>query len=706
MCPVKVSLNDVNCLNEILSGEIKLALPDRNDLEVSEDDVLEANGNDAKFLQCGVCKFDYKTRDEQVEHYRSKYHNYNLNLYMMKKSPLTLDEFQSIQKMEISSSCSESDEDTRSIAISNTIKTSSSNLKENINKSNKQFGSRLPKFYFFNKKGECFCFYKKLIYNKKNNQTKHEIVSISRDLLTSAYRQVWTVILFNGDNFAAAVFEGDNVVVHKAFHHYVVRAKRGTAQSCNDNAKGGKQNKAKSAGANLRRHNEAKQAADIYELLSNWKETYLDKCRLIFIKIPPYKKEIFTGGKNPIFKKKDPRIRQIPFTTKKPLFSEVVRTHKELYSVTLYDKEAALNLFKHSQNKEMKVNNNETIDQRSLSPNNNVRKRKEKKKQPVYSDPYTNNELQKSLEKDHQQKIKQRYLSTSSIEYPNDNICKNLDENNKKQIKDDENSKENNETLHEKNKKNQLSFECAQAQTNAILFENILPVEEDFLVLLYTSCNSNKLGQFSDLISQKNKSNNLVCKVAKNRIPQLLSTAINTQGDTLLHVVSKSGNNEMIRSLLENGSDPCKRNLNSSLPYSLCPSKSSRSVFIKFRGDFPDKYNYKLAEIPLPLSPEAEERQANKKREKRAARKKKEREKKRNKQVEEKQSDEFCTKEKNKIVDANGPKVQKETIEISASMDVKCDKCGISLIDKIPFKYSTFKLCSTRCVKEHRISNR
>ena len=40
MCPVKVSLNDVNCLNEILSGEIKLALPDRNDLEVSEDDVL------------------------------------------------------------------------------------------------------------------------------------------------------------------------------------------------------------------------------------------------------------------------------------------------------------------------------------------------------------------------------------------------------------------------------------------------------------------------------------------------------------------------------------------------------------------------------------------------------------------------------------------------------------------------------------------
>ena len=40
MCPVKVSLNDINCLNEIISGEIELALADEDGLEVSEDDVL------------------------------------------------------------------------------------------------------------------------------------------------------------------------------------------------------------------------------------------------------------------------------------------------------------------------------------------------------------------------------------------------------------------------------------------------------------------------------------------------------------------------------------------------------------------------------------------------------------------------------------------------------------------------------------------
>ena len=74
--------------------------------------------------------------------------------------------------MNINSYGSESDEDTRSIAISNSIRSISSNLKESINKSNKQFRNRLPKLYFFNKKGECFCFYKKLIYDKNVSQVK------------------------------------------------------------------------------------------------------------------------------------------------------------------------------------------------------------------------------------------------------------------------------------------------------------------------------------------------------------------------------------------------------------------------------------------------------------------------------------------------------------------------------------------------------
>lgn len=44
-----------------------------------------------------------------------------------------------------------------------------------------------------------------------------------------------------------------NVVTHKTFHRYTVRAKRGTAQGIRD-ARGGA---SRSAGANLRRYNEA-----------------------------------------------------------------------------------------------------------------------------------------------------------------------------------------------------------------------------------------------------------------------------------------------------------------------------------------------------------------------------------------------------------------------------------------------------------------
>lgn len=61
-----------------------------------------------------------------------------------------------------------------------------------------------------------------------------DIYQQSLNVLQSAYDQIWTLILFNGNHFAAAAFKGNQAIVHKTFHSYVVRAKRGTAQSVND----------------------------------------------------------------------------------------------------------------------------------------------------------------------------------------------------------------------------------------------------------------------------------------------------------------------------------------------------------------------------------------------------------------------------------------------------------------------------------------
>jgi len=48
---------------------------------------------------------------------------------------------------------------------------------------------------------------------------------------------------------------GEEAIVHKTFHSYTVRAKQGGSQNSQDRTKGG----CKSAGASLRRYNEASQ---------------------------------------------------------------------------------------------------------------------------------------------------------------------------------------------------------------------------------------------------------------------------------------------------------------------------------------------------------------------------------------------------------------------------------------------------------------
>ena len=65
-----------------------------------------------------------------------------------------------------------------------------------------------------------------------------------------------------------------DVVVHKTFHRYVVRAKCGTSQSQHDK-KGGH---AQSAGAQIRRHNEnalAQVRLAVWLLLANYFNTFI-----------------------------------------------------------------------------------------------------------------------------------------------------------------------------------------------------------------------------------------------------------------------------------------------------------------------------------------------------------------------------------------------------------------------------------------------
>ncbi|EGT48953.1 hypothetical protein CAEBREN_28663 [Caenorhabditis brenneri] len=136
------------------------------------------------------------------------------------------------------------------------------------------------------------------------------------------------IFLWNGGHFAAAIYENDKITVQRSFHRYVARAKQGGVQSQHDS--GGK-GAAKSAGAQLRRYNEQKMKEEIQQIMSSWKSRLL-KMPLLFIRCAAYHRNIFFEADAGI-EPRDPRIRTIPFETKRPNIDEIQECWQKLQQV-------------------------------------------------------------------------------------------------------------------------------------------------------------------------------------------------------------------------------------------------------------------------------------------------------------------------------------------------------------------------------------
>lgn len=76
---------------------------------------------------------------------------------------------------------------------------------------------------------------------------------------------------------------------------------------------------------------------DIQDLLVTWAEC-LREASVIFVRAPSYNKTIFFGGRAAPLDKKDPRIRTLPFATRRATFREVKRAHEVLSTVHIYGK--------------------------------------------------------------------------------------------------------------------------------------------------------------------------------------------------------------------------------------------------------------------------------------------------------------------------------------------------------------------------------
>jgi hypothetical protein len=128
--------------------------------------------------------------------------------------------------------------------------------------------------------------------------------------------------------------------------------------------------------------------------------------------------------------------------------------------------------------------------------------------------------------------------------------------------------------------------------------------------------------------------NKLIDFIKKGKLEQLKSnfdlkylnhTFDASLGISLLHIASSSSQPDIVQYLLDRGADPTLFEQKKPLKaYDVAGNKETRDVFRRFMFHHPDKWDYKVANIPGPLTPEMEEKQAEKEKE----RKKKEKERK------------------------------------------------------------------------------
>jgi len=142
----------------------------------------------------------------------------------------------------------------------------------------------------------------------------------------------WVIILCAGGHFAAVAWVNGKVVAHRAFHHYVTRAKQGERQ-INKDHHGSLHT---SVGANMRRQNEMKHRADVVNLLggSLWTQL-IHKADVVFVQAPSLNQEIVFYEASPL-QAHIPTIHQsIPFDTGRPTIKNAEQAFRRLSTMVV-----------------------------------------------------------------------------------------------------------------------------------------------------------------------------------------------------------------------------------------------------------------------------------------------------------------------------------------------------------------------------------
>ncbi|PKU48411.1 hypothetical protein llap_1319 [Limosa lapponica baueri] len=527
-----------------------------------------------------------------------------------------------------------------------------------------------------------------------------EPVELTASLQSLGASTCWVVLMMGGGHFAGAVFRGPQVQEHKTFHRYTVRARRGTAQGLRDAQTPG--SAPRSAGASLRRYNEAALLKDIQELLAAWAQ-HLNEAQRIFLRAPRHNRALLFGGRNPPLTRGDPRICHIPLSTRRATLREVLRVHTMLANLQVYGKDTPL----------------EDI---TGSPRKGWQKRQQKAQMdPPQEDPSAPEEEEEEEEESPAGELETVEVTLSTLDLREFEVMpKRNRKRRKKKDKKVEKGPCAGETGCHGTQYGQPGLELAtelqgEAGAEPLPWGDGGDPQTQLRDALFTACKTGDVGTLRHLLgvpesggllgdSKDGEEDTQPLDMARS----LLNQPVDERGYTLLHVAARAGKAEAVCLLLEAGADPALRDGQERTPYCVSADRLTRNAFRKFMVDHPDKYDYSRAKVPGPLTQEMEAKKLEKKRAQKAQRKQRDQAKREEQQRWEQEQEEkqrfaaLSDREKRALAAERRLAAQLQDTSTTLANISRCWHCGESLLGRIPFHYLDFSFCSTTCLQTHR----
>ncbi|NWH89777.1 ANKZ1 protein, partial [Aegithalos caudatus] len=643
---------------------------------------------------CLTCGQVFGSREEQTEHYRLDWHRFNLKQRLLGRRTLPAEVFEEKTRTGDVSSISGSDSDSSDVSSESEVVPSVSDTPQT---------PRSHKVLLRNAKGQLISAYRCVLLTGKASHSPAfwERDSRKASLQSLSASTCWVVLMMGGGHFAGAVFRGLQVQEHKTFHRYTVRARRGTAQGLRDAQTPG--SAPRSAGASLRRYNEAALLKDIQDLLAAWAQ-HLDEAQRIFLRAPRHNRALLFGGRNPPLSRGDPRICHIPLSTRRATLREVLRVHTTLASLQVYGKDTPLEDIIGSPWKVW-----------------------QKRQQKAEMDPPREDKTAPEEEEEEEEESPAGELETVEVTLETLDLreFEVMPKRNRKRTKKRDKKVEKGPCAEE------TGYQCGQpgsepvtelqgeAKAGLLPWSNGGDPQTQLCNTLFTACKTGDVQTLQHLLSVPengglpgDSENGESLDMAHS----LLNQPVDERGYTLLHVAARAGKAGAVCLLLEAGADPALRDRQERTPYCVSADRLTRNAFRKFMVDHPDKYDYSRAKVPGPLTQEMEAKKLEKKRAQKAQRKQREqaqREEKQRWEQEQENKQRFAAlsdREKRALAAERRLATQLQDTgttlaNIRASSALSCSRCwhcGESLLGRIPFHYLDFSFCSTACLQTHR----